>query len=61
MAAAGALAVCLAAGAADTLTSMRQLLTENKPLVLSGYFGDRDVSELAGSSLLEKEGLALVG
>ena len=46
---------------ADTLTATRQLLTENKPLVLAGYFGDRGVSELVGSGLLEKEGLALVG
>ena len=46
---------------ADTLTATRQLLTENKPLALAGYFGDRGVSELVGSGLLEKEGLALVG
>ena len=46
---------------ADTLTATRQLLTDNKPLVLAGYFGDRGVSELVGSGLLEKEGLALVG
>ena len=46
---------------ADTLTATRQLLTDNKPLVLAGYFGDRGVSELVASGLLEKEGLALVG
>ena len=46
---------------ADTLTATRQLLTENKPLVLAGYFGDRGVTELVASGLLEKEGLALVG
>jgi ABC-type branched-subunit amino acid transport system substrate-binding protein len=46
---------------ADTLTATRQLLTENKPLVLAGYFGERGISELVGSRLLEKEGLALVG
>jgi ABC-type branched-subunit amino acid transport system substrate-binding protein len=46
---------------ADTLAATRQLLTENKPLVLAGYFGNRGLGELTSAGLLEKEGLALVG
>jgi len=46
---------------ADTVAATRQLLSESHPLVLAGYFGDRNVGELASSGLLEKEKIALVG
>ena len=46
---------------ADTLAATRQLVAENRPLVLAGYFGDRGLGELVSSGLLEKESLALVG
>lgn len=46
---------------ADTLTATRQLLNENSPLVLAGYFGDRSIGDLVSSRLLEKEKIALVG
>jgi len=45
----------------DTVDATRQLLAEAKPLVLSGYFGNRNVSELVRSGLLEKDRIALVG
>jgi len=45
----------------DTLSSTRQILAEDKPLVLAGYFGNRNISDLMGSGLLEKEKIALVG
>lgn len=46
---------------ADTIAATRQLLSESRPLVLAGYFGDRNLGELASSGLLEKEKIALVG
>jgi branched-chain amino acid transport system substrate-binding protein len=45
----------------DTLSGTRQILAEDKPLVLAGYFGNRNISDLMGSGLLEKEKIALVG
>lgn len=47
----------------DTVTATRQLLEEDKdkPLVLAGYFGSRNVADLAASGLLQKHGIALVG
>jgi len=47
--------------AEDTVEATRQLLAEAKPLVLSGYFGNRNVGELVKSGLLEKDRIALVG
>jgi ABC-type branched-subunit amino acid transport system substrate-binding protein len=45
----------------ETIAATRQLLTESRPLVLAGYFGDRNVGDLVSSGLLEKEKIALVG
>jgi branched-chain amino acid transport system substrate-binding protein len=45
----------------DTLSATRQLLAENKPLVLAGYFGNRNVGDLVQSGLLEKDRIPLVG
>lgn len=45
----------------DTVAVTRQLLAEDKPMVLAGYFGSRNVADLVGSGLLEKEKIALVG
>ena len=45
----------------DTLSGTRQMLAEDKPLVLAGYFGNRNISDLMSSGLLEKEKIALVG
>lgn len=45
----------------DTLAATRQLLAENKPMVLAGYFGSRNVGDLVQSGLLEKDRIPLVG
>ncbi len=37
------------------------MLAEDKPLVLAGYFGGRNVNDLVASGVLEKERIALVG
>ncbi|NML45403.1 ABC transporter substrate-binding protein [Ramlibacter sp. G-1-2-2] len=43
----------------DTLALTRTMLAEDKPLVLAGYFGSRNLAEVA--PVLEKEKIALVG
>ena len=45
----------------DTVAATKQLLSEDKPLVLAGYFGNRNISELVNSGLLERDKIALVG
>ena len=45
----------------DTVSVTRRMLAEAKPIVLAGYFGNRNITDLVGSSLLEKDGIALVG
>jgi ABC-type branched-subunit amino acid transport system substrate-binding protein len=45
----------------NTVPITRQLLAENQPMVLAGYFGSRNLSELVSTGLLEKERLGLVG
>lgn len=46
---------------ADTMATTKLLLSESRPLVLAGYFGDRSIGELVSAGLLEKENIALVG
>lgn len=45
----------------DTVKMTKQLLAEDHPMVLAGYFGNRNVAELVASGMLEKEKIALVG
>jgi branched-chain amino acid transport system substrate-binding protein len=45
----------------DTVSATLTLLEENKPLVLAGFFGNRNITELVNSGLLSKEKIALVG
>ena len=45
----------------DTVSATRQLLAEDKPLVLAGFFGSRNIADLVSSGLLEKDKIALVG
>jgi branched-chain amino acid transport system substrate-binding protein len=45
----------------DTVASTRALLAEDKPMVLAGYFGSRNIAELLSAGVLEKEHIALVG
>jgi ABC-type branched-subunit amino acid transport system substrate-binding protein len=43
------------------MAATKLLLSESRPLVLAGYFGDRSIGELVSAGLLEKENIALVG
>jgi branched-chain amino acid transport system substrate-binding protein len=45
----------------DTVSVTKQVLAEDKPLVLAGYFGNRNISDLVAAGLLEKEKIALIG
>jgi branched-chain amino acid transport system substrate-binding protein len=45
----------------DTVSSTKAMLAEDKPLVLGGFFGSRNVAELVATGMLEKERIALVG
>lgn len=45
----------------DTLAQTKALLAEDRPMVLAGYFGNRNIAELVASGMLEKERIALVG
>lgn len=45
----------------ETVSKTRQLLEESKPLVLAGYFGNRNLSALLDSKLLDRHQIALVG
>ncbi|MEJ6022909.1 ABC transporter substrate-binding protein [Ramlibacter sp. PS4R-6] len=45
----------------DTVSMTRELLAQNKPLVLAGYFGNKNIADLVASGLLEKEKIPLVG
>jgi branched-chain amino acid transport system substrate-binding protein len=45
----------------DTVSATKQLLTEDKPLVLAGYIGSRNITDLVSSGVLEKDKIALVG
>jgi len=45
----------------NTVSLTKQILAEEKPMVLAGYFGSRNIAELVASGTLEKEKIALVG
>ncbi|MDB5872441.1 MAG: putative type branched chain amino acid transport system, periplasmic component [Ramlibacter sp.] len=45
----------------DTVSVTQKMLAEDKPLVLAGFFGNRNISELISAGLLEKDKIALVG
>ena len=45
----------------ETVALTKALLAEDKPMVLAGYFGGRNISDLVATGLLEKEKIALVG
>ncbi len=44
-----------------TVSKTKQMLLEDSPTVLGGYFGNRNIAELVASGVLEKEQIALVG
>ena len=45
----------------DTVKETQKLLVESKPLVLAGYFGNKNIADLVASGLLERERIPLVG
>lgn len=45
----------------ETVRVTKELLAEQNPLILAGYFGSRNVGDLMASGILEKEDIALVG
>jgi len=45
----------------DTLLMTRQMIAEDKPLVLAGYFGNKNIADLIASNLLASNKIALVG
>lgn len=45
----------------DTVNLTRQLIAESRPVVLAGYFGNKNIADLVASGLLEQERLPLVG
>lgn len=45
----------------ETVAATRKMLTEDRPMVLAGYFGDSNIEGLLASGLLAKESIALVG
>ena len=45
----------------ETVSKTRQLLTQSKPVVLAGYFGNRNLSALLDSKALDGTGLSVVG
>lgn len=45
----------------DTVAGTKALVAEDKPTVLAGFFGTRNISELVKAGVLEKERIALIG
>lgn len=45
----------------DTVSATKQLLAEEKPLVLAGFFGNRNITDLVSSGVLEANSIAIVG
>jgi ABC-type branched-subunit amino acid transport system substrate-binding protein len=45
----------------DTVSVTAQMLAEDKPMVLAGYFGNRNIRDLVAAGVLEKNRIALVG
>jgi branched-chain amino acid transport system substrate-binding protein len=45
----------------DTVAATKALLAEDKPMVLAGFFGSRNIADVLAAGMLEKEHVALVG
>lgn len=45
----------------DTLALTKDLLEHDKPLLLAGYFGSRNIAGLVGSGVLQQDHIPLVG
>jgi ABC-type branched-subunit amino acid transport system substrate-binding protein len=46
---------------ANTVSATASLLAESKPLVLAGYIGNKNITDLIASGVLQKEKIPLVG
>jgi branched-chain amino acid transport system substrate-binding protein len=47
--------------AEETVSVTKRLLAEEKPLVLAGFFGNRNIADLVSSGVLEANSIAVVG
>ncbi|CAN7597659.1 ABC transporter substrate-binding protein [Polaromonas sp. LjRoot131] len=47
--------------AENTVSVTKQLLSEERPLVLAGFFGNRNITDVVNSGLLEANSIAVVG
>jgi branched-chain amino acid transport system substrate-binding protein len=45
----------------DTIAGTKAMLAEEKPMVLAGFMGSRNIADLVASGMLEKERITLVG
>ncbi|WP_430300398.1 ABC transporter substrate-binding protein [Ramlibacter paludis] len=45
----------------DTVSLTKAMLAEDRPMVLAGYFGSKNVADLVAAGLLQKDKIALVG
>lgn len=45
----------------DTIALTAKILADEKPMVLAGYFGSRNIEALVASGILERENIALLG
>jgi branched-chain amino acid transport system substrate-binding protein len=45
----------------DTVALTKQLIAEEKPLVLAGFFGNKNIADLVSAGILEADKIALVG
>lgn len=45
----------------DTVTGTREMLDKDRPMVLAGFFGSKNVADLVASGMLAKEHIPLVG
>jgi branched-chain amino acid transport system substrate-binding protein len=45
----------------ETLSAAKAMLAEDKPMVLAGFMGSKNIADLVASGLLEKERIAVVG
>jgi len=45
----------------DTVSATREMLAQDKPIVLAGYFGNRNINALVSAGLLEKDKIVLLG
>jgi branched-chain amino acid transport system substrate-binding protein len=45
----------------ETVALTRKMILEDRPLVLAGYFGNRNIDDVVAAGLLDKEKISLIG